>query len=246
MFASAAANSELMPDPNFRLAALTAPKLNASDDWATDIHIRKAEDVVQSGNSCAITTQCSDIELACKWWDYQWTEEGKHAANWGPYEGEEGDTNATYYIDPTDANGDGHVEVYQPHLLEKYGSAYYVQVKVARHVAPNWNIWSREWSTLEPYQIEFCSIWERAGCDWLWPGSVTLTADEGAEASSILTNCNTKFNEWAAQVITGEKSIDTYDTELVPTIEGMNVARAIEIYQAALNRYQARTEFLNK
>ena len=243
-YQTAAANSELNPDPNFKMAAITSPKLNASDDWS-DIHLGAINSVVTPNNSAAITTACQNIELACKWWDYQWTEEGKQACNWGPYVGEEGDTNATYYIDETDANGDGHKEVYQPWLLAKYPSVYQVQVKVARHVAPNYTIWSREWSTLEPYQIEFCKIWERVGTDWVWPEGVTLTADEGADASSILTNCNTAFNEWAAKVMTGEKSVDTYDTELVPQLQSMNVDTAIGYYQAALDRYIARSQYLD-
>lgn len=242
-YQTAAANSELMPDPNFQLAAITSPKLNASDNWS-DIHLGAINAVVTAGNSAAITTACENMELACKWWDYQWTEEGKQACNWGPYVGEKGDNNATYYIDETDANGDGHVEVYQPWLMAKYPSVYQLQVKVARHVAPNYTIWSREWSTLEPYQIEFCEIWARVGTDWNWPEGVTLTADEGASAASIMTNCNTAFNEWAAKVITGEKSIDTYDTELVPMINGMNVDTAVGYYQAALSRYLDRAQFL--
>ncbi len=244
-FAAAAANSAVNPDPNFRLAAIATPKLNASDDLATDIHINTATCVVYPNFSLGITSACSDIELACKWLDYQWTEEGIHACNWGPYEGEEGDAEATYYVDPTDANGDGHQECYQPWLLAKYPSIFLVQMKVGRHIAPNYTIWSREWSALDQYQIEYTSIWDQAGRDWVWSSAVTLTADEGAEASSILTNCNTAFNEWAAQVITGEKSVDTYDTELVPMIEGMNAARAVEIYQAALERYQARSQYLD-
>lgn len=244
MYQRAAANSELMPDPNFKMAAVTSPKLNASDDWS-DIHLGAINSVVTPNNSCAITTQCENLELACKWWDYQWTEEGKTACNWGPYLGEEGDANATYFIDENDTNGDGHKECYQPWLLDKYGSIYYVQVKVGRHVAPNYTIWSREWSALEPYQIEFCKIWERVGTDWVWPAGVTLTADEGADASSIMTNCNTAFNEWAAAVITGEKSVDTWDTELVPTLKGMDIDTAVGFYQAALDRYNARSQYLD-
>ena len=244
-YAAAAAKSELLPSPDFALTAIPTPRLNATDDLKKDIHVCETVSIVNPGFSLGVTTACSNIELACKWLDVQWTEEGKHAANWGPYEGEKGDVNATYYIDETDANGDGHVEVFQPWMREKYnGNQIFLEAKFVRFIAPNYTIWSRSWSSIEKHQIEYMEIWAQTGTDWMWPSGVTLTSDEGDEASSILTNCNTAFAEWSAKVITGEKSIDTYDTELVPMLQSMNIDRAVELYQAAYDRYMARVQYL--
>lgn len=243
LFASSAATSSLQPEPDFKLTAITTPKLNADDDWS-DIHVRQTNDRVRSSFSMGITTDCSDVDLACRFWDYAWSEEGKLASNWGPYEGPEGDTNATYFVDETDANGDGHKESYQPWLMEKYDSVTYVQYKVAAMEGPTYSIWSREWSLLDEGQVEFTRVWDRAGADWVWPEGVTLTNTEGDIASTIIANCNTAFSEWCAEVITGRKSADTYETELLPRLESMDVDRAVQQYQNALDRYYERTKFI--
>ena len=245
MFAASAATSELQPDPDFSLVAIATPKQNASDDWATDYHVRNGTpERVNPGNSMGISTQCSDVELACRYWDYVWSNEGIHAANWGQIEGAEGDTNAHYYVDPTDANGDGNLEVYQPWMMEKYQNPTYIQTKFCVHNGPTYCIFNREWCVTPQRLIDFTTTWNEVGADYMWPASVTLTADEGASASGILANCNTAVNEWIASVITGAQSVDTYDT-LVGTIQSMNIEEAVGYYQAALSRYSDRRQYLD-
>ncbi len=244
LYAASAAISELQPDPDFKLSAISSPKLDASMDWS-DIHLRNNQDKIRSGNSMGITTQCNDLELACKYWNYAWSEEGIEASNWGPYLGEEGDTNATYFIDPDDTNGDGHVECYQPWLMEKYNNVTNVQVKVACHNLPTYSIWSREWCTLEPYQIEYTEIWDRVGAEYCWPEGVTLTTDEGTRASAIMTDCNGIVNEWVANVVTGTTSVDTYD-DMCKQLKDNNIDEAVACYQAALSRYNERIKYMGQ
>ena len=246
-FATLAATNELYPQPDFHISALATPKLTADMDVSKDVHIRQTQELVRTNYSMGITTGCTDdeIELACRYWDYVFSPDGVVASNWGPYEGEEGDVNATYFVDPTDANGDGHVECYQPWLMEKCGTVTNVQYKVAAYMGPSYCIWSREWCALSEEEINYTKIWDTAGNDWMWPGGVTLTADEGTEASGILSGCNTKVTEWTALVITGQKSVDTYETELIPDLESLNIARAEELYQNALDRYMQRSQYLD-
>ena len=244
LLAASAAISELQPSPDFKLSAIASPKLDASMDWS-DIHLRNNQDKIRSGNSMGITTQCNDLELACKYWNYAWSEEGIEASNWGPKEGPEGDTSATYFVDPTDANGDGHVECYQPWLMEKYNNVTNVQVKVACHNMSTYSIWSREWCTLEPYQIEYCNIWDQVAADYVWPEGVTLTTDEGTRASTIMNNCNTIANEWAAAVITGEQSIDTWEA-MTEQLKTNQIDEAVACYQAALTRYNDRIQYMGQ
>lgn len=244
-FATAAAVSDLMPDPDFDLAAIPSPKLNESDDWS-DIHIRNTQPKIRNGNSMGITTQCSDLDIAFGYWNHVWSEEGKHASNWGSIEGEYGDTNAHYYVDPTDANGDGHVECYQPWMMEKWNNVTYVQVKFAVHNGPTWSIWSREWCTLSPEELEYQDQWNLVADDYVWPEGVTLTATEGEQASSIVSTCNTQVNTWVAEVITGVKSVDTYETEIVPFLNENRIDEATGYYQAALTRYNTRIEYMGQ
>ena len=245
MYANAAATSDLNPSPDFRIQALTNPKKDASQDWS-DIHFRNNSTKVRSGNSMGITVSAlPNIELACKFWDFAWTDEGKVRSNWGTI-GEKGDTNSISYIDETDANGDGHVECYQDWILQECNNnVSYVQVKCAVHNGPTYSIWSREWCTLSERAINYQYIWDRAGADWLMPDGITLTADEGAEASTIVANANSVWHEWLAAVITGTKSADTFQTEVVDVINGFGIDTAVAHYQAALDRYNKRIEYMN-
>ena len=246
MYKASAAISEVNPDPDFLIQALTAPTKDASQDPATDIHFRNTQGKIRPGNSMGITvTALPNIELACKFWDFAWTEEGKIRSNWGTI-GEKGDVNTTSYIDETDANGDGHVECYQEWTMQKYGNVSQVQTKCAVHNGPTYSIWSREWCTLSQRQIEYQNIWNRAGDDWVMPEGLTLTVEEGTECSSILANANSTWHEWLAAVITGAKSADTFQTEVVDVINGMGIDTAVAHYQAALDRYNKRIEFMNK
>lgn len=247
MFKAAAAGSEVMPDPDFMIQAVSAPRLNASDSLS-DIHFRNVQDKIRAGNSMGITVSALDnIELACKFWDYAWTDEGKIASNWGPTVGEKGDVNATYYVDESDANSDGHKECYQPWLMEKCGNnVTNVQYKVAVHNGPTYSIWSREWCALTPRQMEYQNIWNAVGADYVLPEGLTLTKEEGDLASTIVTNSDSTAREWLIAVITGEKSADTWETEVLSVIEGFGIHDAEGYYQAALDRYTARISYINE
>ncbi len=234
------------PDPDFDIVAIPTPKLDASQDWATDFHVRESFTVVRANNTLGVTTQVADVEIALRFLDYIWTEEGITASNWGPHGGELGDTETSYYIDETDANGDGHIEVYQPWLLEKYGNITYFMAVYTIHNGPQLYIWDREFTSLSQKEVDSANTWDIPGSDWLWPDGVTMTAEEGEEASGIVTNANSAVVTWSAEVITGEKSIDTYETELLPMLESMNIDRAIEIRQAALTRYYERLKFMEE
>lgn len=245
LFAKTAAVSDLMPDPDFKLVAISTPALTEDMDISTDVHVRQTHDLIRANYSSGVTTQCDNIEIAAKYFDYIYSEEGTIAANWGPYEGEKGDINATYYLDPNDENGDGHLYSYQPWMLEKYGDVSNIQYKVASFMGSSLSIWSREWCVLTEEEINFTKTWDKAGCDWMWPQGVTLTSDEGEQASSILTNCNTAVSEWMAKVITGAQSVDTYD-ELVAELESNKLSEAVALYQTALDRYADRAGFMNE
>ena len=69
--------------------------------------------------------------------------------------------------------------------------------------------------------------------------SITLTPDESREFNSIMGDIKTYCQENESQFIMGMKSLDEFDS-FVARVESMNIARAVEIYQAAYNRYQQR------
>ena len=68
---------------------------------------------------------------------------------------------------------------------------------------------------------------------------ITLTADESMEYAQIMTDVLTYLSENIVKFITGQKSMDEYDSMLAE-LKSMGVDRATEIQQAALNRFYAR------
>lgn len=210
-------------DPDFRVVALTTP----IPDGKTyeDVHVRQNNDWVRTGNSMAITTSCHDIELACKYWDYFFTDDGILLSNYG-VEGE------TFEYD-----ADGN-----PQYTEKalsLNNISYTQTKYCLHNHPVFTIWSRELAPLDDDQKQAEAIWGKVDADYVMPQGVTLTEEEGYEHSGIKTTVDTYVNENFTLFLTGQKSFDEWDN-FIAQIKDLNVDRMIEIQQTALDRYYAR------
>lgn len=73
----------------------------------------------------------------------------------------------------------------------------------------------------------------------LMPYGVTLTTEESTEYSSLATSINTYASEMALKYLTGEESLDNFDS-FVETLNGMGLERVLEIQQAAYDRFLAR------
>jgi putative aldouronate transport system substrate-binding protein len=71
------------------------------------------------------------------------------------------------------------------------------------------------------------------------PQGVTLTDVEGSEHSGLKTTIDTYVNENAGLFISGQKSFDEWDA-FIAQIKELGADRAVEIEQAALDRYYAR------
>ena len=84
-------------------------------------------------------------------------------------------------------------------------------------------------------------IWEAQAEEYtqLLP-NITLTADEGSESASIMADIEAFVKEWSVGFINGTKDLEKDFPKYMETIKGMNIARAIEIRQNALARYNAR------
>lgn len=82
--------------------------------------------------------------------------------------------------------------------------------------------------------------WEKDGAHQVVPTSyLTITADESSEISSILTDIETYVAEATLAFLTGQRPLDQFNA-FVEQVESMNIARVIEVYQAAYDRFQSR------
>ena len=107
------------------------------------------------------------------------------------------------------------------------------------HTTPIHTMETRLSSTFTQEQKDIYDVW-MTGIDGnnLLP-AVSLTKEESETARSPLADIQTYVDENVAKFINGTRSLDEFD-DFVADIEGMGLADIIEVYQAALERYNQR------
>ena len=214
-------------DPNMNLAPVNPPVMNEGDEG----HIR-LRDSYTSGNT-AISADSENWEVALRWLDYLYTEEGALLANYGV----EGDTFEF------DENGK---PVFTDKILNNENGWTMTQT-VASYLCPsagiaNWSDWTRELAGV-PEKDQACyDVWSEFSDDWRLPSSVTLTQDESTERAALYADISTIVKEQTAQFISGALDIESNWDAYISALEASGMERAIEITQAAYDRYLARVE----
>ena len=175
------------------------------------------------GNGFHITTDCEDIELACKWGDWWYTEEGSLTANYGvegvSFEYVDGVPMFTETV--TDA----------PEGMRDALLIYASNDTICCVIDPD--AVASGYSDLDKAAPE---IWATGMDDaYVIPSTVSLSAEETTDATNIYSDIQTLCLESIAKFITGEKSLDEYD-EFVANIEAMNIEGYLAIYQEAYDR----------
>ena len=100
-------------------------------------------------------------------------------------------------------------------------------------------MWIREYDMYPEEVIEQQDVWMASGTgDWNLSG-VSLTTEEGNEYSAIFGDIQTFMDESIVAFIVGNKPLSEWDS-YVQQIKDMNIDRCVEIYQQALDRYEAR------
>ncbi len=214
-------------DPNMDLAPVNPPVMNEGDEG----HIR-LRDSYTSGNT-AISADSENWEVALRWLDYLYTDEGALLANYGV----EGDTFEF------DENGK---PVFTDKILNNENGWTMTQT-VASYLCPsagiaNWSDWTRELAGV-PEKDQACyDVWSEFSDDWRLPSSVTLTQDESTERAALYADISTIVKEQTAQFISGALDIESNWDAYISALEASGMERAIEITQAAYDRYLARVE----
>lgn len=214
-------------DPNMNLAPVNPPVMNEGDGG----HIR-LRDSYTSGNT-AISADSENWEVALRWLDYLYTDEGALLANYGV----EGDT--------FEFNEDGEPEFTDKILANENG--WTMTQTVASYLCPsagiaNWSDWTRELAGV-PEKDQACyDVWSEFSDDWRLPSSVTLTQDESTERAALYADISTIVKEQTAQFISGALDIESNWDAYISALEASGMERAIEITQAAYDRYLARVE----
>lgn len=90
-----------------------------------------------------------------------------------------------------------------------------------------------------PEQQEAIKIWSQTDIDKYGLPLVTPTAEEASELAKIMNDVNTLVDEMALKIILGNEPLDAYDGYM-EKLKTLDIDRAIEIQQAALERYNKR------
>ena len=215
-------------NPEMDLVGVQHPVLNEGDE--PDFMRYTWE--VRAENACAITTACEDIGAAMRFLDQYYSEEGIVAKNFGTegvsYEMVNGEP---VYTDVILNNPDG---LAVTEALGKYTRAAYTCVGIidARYY--------KQYYTM-PQQSEAHVLWNKYSSnaiDVTYP-PVSHTTEESEELALITTAVNTYVEEECTKFIMGKRSLDEFD-DFVEELKNMQIDEAIEIKQAAYDRFMAR------
>jgi putative aldouronate transport system substrate-binding protein len=197
-----------------------------------DIPMFSQKDVAINGSmgDTFISTACEDVEAAMRYLDYGYSEEGKKLYNFG-IEGESYEMKDEYptYTDTILKNPDLTVV----EAMAMYARSNYYGPFVQRKE------YIEQYGYTYPQQKEANALWSISNVDKYRMPKVTATPEESEELAMIMNTILTYRDEMQVKYIMGIEDLDSYDT-YVQNIKDMGIDRAIEIYEAALERFKNR------
>ena len=212
-------------NPDYMLVAAPVPSYNGVDPIAGYGGFR-----FKTAGCVSISSDCENVELAARLLDYGYSEEGRLLYNYGvegvSYEMIDG---VATYTDEVLNNPDG---LSITHAIAKYARSCY-QGPFVQEL----NYYTQYLQV--PSVKEAPSIWTvDTTLDHMYP-SASTTPEESDELSKISDELWTYMSEMILKFVLGTKSFDEWD-QYVEDMESLGLNRAIEIKEAALERYNAR------
>lgn len=193
-----------------------------------EVHIRTAQ--WGASTTCwAISTRCENIEAACAWLDYWFSEDGSILGTWGREGyGYDVDTNGNKTVSDNINNNPTGMPV-------AFATTYYT---LNRDVY--WKDGTRDSVAWTENQKQCQEIWGETGKEYVYPHKASLTSDEGTEFSLLISDIVTFMVEAQAKFVTGVWTVENDWDAYVSTLETLNYQRAEGILQDAYDRYKAR------
>lgn len=210
-------------DPNYEIAPMAQPMLEAGEIF----HFGDSRIGANAmGKSIAITEDCEDVELACKWIDYFFTDEGIKYANYG-LEGVSWNYNADGEPElDLDALTDGFPMI-------SFGMTYYTLACVA-----TLQDFDRQFGAYSDLNLAAMDLWTETSDDlYTLPTQVELTQDESSEFSEIWSDLSTYANTEVFKFVMGEYNFDDDWDNFIDQLKDMGLEDGVAIYQDAYDRY---------
>lgn len=218
-------------DPNYDIAPMAQPMETAGDIFHFgDTRIGSSA----MGKSIAISDNCEDVELACAFIDFFFTEEGINLANYGLV-----DNDNWQFDNQEDAIANIATETNVERLTDgtfpmiSFGMTYYTLACVA-----TLQDFDRQFGTYSEKNLEAMDLWTETSDDlYTLPTQVELTYEESQEYSEIWTDLSTYANTEVFKFVMGEYNFDEDWDNFITQLEEMGIQDCIDLYQAAYDRY---------
>lgn len=211
-------------DSTFDIEAMPVLRLNKTDK----VHVR-SESSGASIYAC-VTTQSTQPEMVCSYWNYFFTDEGILLGNYGV----EGET--FEYV-----NGEPKWMGRYDELVAEHDSSY-AQGMLFIYLTPGFRWWDRELQAVGEKEKSFLKIWDSdafTDSEYFYPSGATMTAEESQTYNDIMSDIGTLISENITQFIVGLRSMDEWDS-FCEQIRSMGIEQAQACKQSAFDRYQAR------
>lgn len=210
-------------DPNFDITGVGSLVAKKGDKAMVN---RASSPLV--GRGIFLTTACENKEAAVKLINWAYTEEGHKWFNFGV----EGVAHTMVdgkpiYTDLITKNPEGLT------MLEalKYNTGVTGCWGYMYDKGYNEQLWAL------PQQKDAVARWSDSDAEKYLLPQMEVAKEAADEYSTINADITTYVGEMFVKYITGEKSLDTFETEYLPTLKQMGVERYIEIQQNALEAY---------
>lgn len=211
----------------YTLTPVKPPVKNEGD--IRGIHILQVSASPVKMNYTVISSEVSDLEIAMRWLDYWYTDEGILLAGYGI----EGET--FYYRDDGTPALTALVANNETMSMSETQAWYLGTAEM-----PTVHQWRREWTDWTPQKaIDACNTWDTDYVNTLtYPVGAAMTAEESQTYTAIYGDIQTYVAEEVAHLITdySDEAFDAFQKQL----KEMDVDICIEMHQNALDRYLAR------
>ncbi|GHU16462.1 sugar ABC transporter permease [Spirochaetia bacterium] len=179
------------------------------------------------GMETVVTSSCKDPDMAVKWLDWNYSDEGYYWNNFG----EEGFSynmvnGEPVWTDFMTKNPDGFDLNF---LMNKYS------MQMGSYVRD----WQAIFVAYPPAANLTLTLWDGDSSHKLQTGLLSFTADEGSTNASIMSDINTYVSEMTVKFITGQEPLGNWNT-YVRNINNMGIADVLKNYQTAYDRYLNR------
>ena len=210
-------------DPSVWFVAAPFPVLNEGDTRYYVVPNRRYVGTY----SAAITTECKDIDTALKWLDYGFSDEGELLFNFG-IEGESFEVmdGEPQFTDLIKANPNG--------LTLKEAMILYCRNSSGGPFQKGAGAINSQRTFDEQREAPY--IWnDSIDYSRLLP-NLAYTSEEAAEYADIMNEVNVLSEEMVVKIMIGDRPVDDFDS-YVANMKNAGIERAIEIVQAAYDRY---------